>query len=362
MSKGKVLLGMSGGVDSSVAAVLLLDMGYDVVGITMKLFDYSLLGLAGAGRGCCGIDLIDDARLVCAKLEIPHYVLDFSESFRKQVIENFITEYNNGRTPNPCIACNTYIKWGEMLRYADKLDCSHIATGHYAKIIPDSGEYGLYRAQAEDKDQSYALWGIPYSALGRTIFALGDYSKSQVREIAARNGFRNADRPDSQEICFVPDNDYAGALRNWSKDDSPAFRPGPIYNTAGEKLGEHKGFANYTIGQRKGLGISSRSPLYVTRINKEDNSIIVGEDHELMASKFTLFSVNPLMNSKEIPEKLTAKIRYKHRDSPATIDFFGEGMTVTFKEAQRAVTPGQSAVLYSGDLVVGGGIISQIIE
>ncbi|UCE66990.1 MAG: tRNA 2-thiouridine(34) synthase MnmA [Candidatus Zixiibacteriota bacterium] len=362
MGKGKVLLGMSGGVDSSVSALLLTEKGYDVIGISMKLFDYSGRGINTQMGGCCGIDLIDDARLVCAKLNIPHYVLDFSEPFRKQVIDNFIVEYNRGRTPNPCIACNTYIKWGEMFDYAEKLECDYIATGHYARIIDDSGVYKLLRSRDKDKDQSYALWGIPSAALSRTIFPLGECSKKDVRKVALERHFRNADRPESQEICFVPDNDYAGALRRWSKSDSPAFQPGPVYNAAGEKLGEHKGLAHYTIGQRRGLGISSAEPLYVLKIKREDNSMIVGKDDELLAEKFTVSSVNLLIEARDVTERLTVKIRYKHQDSPATVDFFGDGMTVTFKDPQRAITPGQSAVFYSGDYVIGGGIIDEVIE
>lgn len=362
MSKGRVLLGMSGGVDSSVTASLLRDDGYEVIGLTMKLFDYSKLGMTTPQGGCCGIDLIDDARLVCSKLGIPHYVIDFSESFRKHVIDNFAREYNTGRTPNPCIACNTYIKWGEMLNYSEKLECDFIATGHYARAKQDSGECRLFRAKYREKDQSYALWGIPKAALSRTILPLGDYSKEGVRKIAAEKRFRNADRPDSQEICFVPDNDYAGTLKKWLGDDSPAFEPGPVYDTAGRKLGEHKGFANYTIGQRRGLGISSESPLYVVKINKDDNSVVVGSDDELRVSRFAVCSVNLLVEPKDIPGDITVKIRYRHDDSAASVDFYDEGMTVTFKDPQRAVTPGQSAVFYSGDLVIGGGIIDEILE
>jgi tRNA-specific 2-thiouridylase len=249
-----------------------------------------------------------------------------------------------------------------MLKYAEKLDCDYIATGHYARIIFDSGKYSLQRSKNKDKDQSYALWGIPYSTLSRTILPLGDFSKAEVRKIAGMRGFPNADRPESQEICFIPDNDYPAALKNWSTDDSAAFKPGPLYNTAGEKLGEHRGFANYTVGQRKGLGISSEAPLYVVRIRKEDNSVIVGSDEELLGTKFTVVAVNLLTDSREIPENITTKIRYKHQDRPATIDFFGDGMTVTFKDPQRAITPGQSAVFYSGDIVIGGGIIDKMVE
>lgn len=361
MSKSKVLLGMSGGVDSSVSALLLSESGYDVIGISMKLFDYSGLGIHTQMGGCCGIDLIDDARLVCAGLKIPHYVLDFSEPFRKRVIDNFISEYNRGRTPNPCIACNTYIKWGEMFDYAEKLDCDYIATGHYARIVAESGGFSLLRSKEKDKDQSYALWRIPSPALSRTIFPLGEYSKKDVRKIALEHSFRNAERPESQEICFIPDNDYAGALKNWIGGDSPAFKPGPVYNTAGEKLGEHKGLANYTIGQRRGLGISSSEPLYVLKIKRENNSVILGKDDELLATKFTVSSVNLLTEARDIPGKLTVKIRYKHQDSPANVDFFGDGMAVTFENPQRAITPGQSAVFYSGDYVIGGGIIDEVI-
>jgi tRNA-specific 2-thiouridylase len=362
MNKDKVLLGMSGGVDSSVSALLLREAGYDVVGISMKLFDYSSLGIRSPMGGCCGIDLIDDARMVCAKLKIPHYVLDFSEPFRKRVINNFTEEYSEGRTPNPCIACNTFIKWGELFDYAEKLNCRYLATGHYARISHDSGNYRLMRAKFKDKDQSYALWGIPGELLSRTILPLGENSKDDVRKIAAENGFRNADRPESQEICFIPDNDYAGALRRWSAIESEAFQPGPVYNTAGEKLGEHKGFANYTIGQRRGLGISSKDPLYVLKINKDDNSLIVGENHELLTREFTVSSVNLLTESGDIPEKMTVKIRYRHTDSAASVDFFGDGMTVTFDEPQRAITPGQSAVFYAGEYVIGGGIIDEVFE
>ncbi|UCC79206.1 MAG: tRNA 2-thiouridine(34) synthase MnmA, partial [Candidatus Zixiibacteriota bacterium] len=260
------------------------------------------------------------------------------------------------------IACNTYIKWGEMLDYAEKLECDYIATGHYGRIVAVSDRYRLMRSKFGDKDQSYALWGIPSSALSRTILPLGEHSKKEVRKIASENGFRNADRPESQEICFIPDNDYAGTLRRWSKSDSQAFQPGPIYNSAGKKLGEHKGFAHYTVGQRRGLGISSKVPLYVLRIKADDNSVIVGEDEELLARKFRVSSVNLLMETPDVPERITAKIRYKHQDSPATVDFFGDGMTVTFEEPQRAITPGQSAVFYAGDFVIGGGIIDEVIE
>jgi len=357
----RVAVAMSGGVDSSVAAALLKRQGHEVVGVTMRFLDQDPAE-AGGGRGCCGMLAVRDAARVAATLGFPHYPLDFRQDFERDIIEDFCSEYARGRTPNPCIACNTYIKWGEMLRYAEKLDCDYIATGHYARIIFDSGKYSLQRSKNKDKDQSYALWGIPYSTLSRTILPLGDLSKAEVRKIAGMSGFLNADRPESQEICFIPDNDYAAALKNWLTDESAAFKPGPVYNTAGEKLGEHKGFANYTVGQRKGLGISSRAPLYVVKICKEDNSVIVGGDEELLSKSFTVSSVNFLIDLRDISKNIAAKIRYKHRESPATVDFFGDGMTVTFKESQRAITPGQSAVFYSGDVVIGGGIIDKMGE
>lgn len=361
-SKGRALLGMSGGVDSSVAAALLVENGYDVIGVTMKLYDYSKLGVSTMMGGCCGIDLIDDARMVCSQLEIPHYVLDFTESFRKQVIDNFAREYSLGRTPNPCIACNTYIKWGELLKTADKLECDFIATGHYAKIMHENKRTSLCRAIDLSKDQTYALWGIPKAALSRTIFPLGEISKTETRKIAEKQGFRNADRPDSQEICFIPNDDYAKVLRKWSEIDKRAFEPGPIINSSGEKIGEHEGFVNYTIGQRRGLGISAKSPLYVTHINPDDKSVVVGEDKDLFSTKFAVSNVNLLIDEDKLSSNFTAKIRYKHDDCPAQVIFEDDRAIVTLKIPQRAVTPGQSAVFYDGDVVVGGGIIEKVFE
>ena len=272
-----------------------------------------------------------------------------------------MNEYASGRTPNPCVACNTFIKWGELLNYADKLECDYIATGHYARIINDLGKFRLAKASYNEKDQSYALWGISRDALSRTILPIGGISKSEVRKIAAQNEFRNAERPESQEICFIPDNDYAGALKKWSAGESDSFKSGPVYSSSGERLGEHKGVANFTIGQRRGLGISSEAPLYVLKINRDDNSVVVGRKEELLASKFTVSFVNVLVDEKNIAENLAVKIRYKHEGSPASVDFMGDGMTVTFDSPQRAITPGQSAVFYSGEYVVGGGIIENII-
>ncbi len=360
--KGRALLGMSGGVDSSVAAALLIEKGYNVVGVTMKLYDYSKLGVSTMRGGCCGIDLIDDARMVCSKLKIPHYVLDFTESFQKRVIDNFAKEYSLGRTPNPCIDCNTHIKWGELLKTADKLDCDFIATGHYARIKHETKKASLCRAADLGKDQTYALWGIPKTALSRTIFPLGEISKTETRKIAEKQGFRNADRPDSQEICFIPDDDYANVLRQWPKIDKRAFEPGPIIDAGGDKIGEHEGFVNYTIGQRRGLGISAKTPLYVIQINPDDKSVVVGEDKDLFSTKFKVSNVNLLIGEGGPSGDFTVKIRYRHEDCPAHVSFEDNSAIVTFEIPQRAVTPGQSAVFYSGDVVVGGGIIDKVIE
>jgi tRNA-uridine 2-sulfurtransferase len=356
----KVLVGMSGGVDSSVAAALLLEQGYEVIGVTLKLYDYAELDFEPPDGGCCSLDLINDARAVCAKLGVSHYVIDLQESFRKNVIEKFVDLYSRGRTPNPCIDCNRFLKWGEMLSVADKLGCDYIATGHYARIERIGQSINLLKARDNNKDQSYALWGIGCAALARTLLPVGEFTKPEIREIAQKYGFRNANRPDSQDICFVPTGDYASIVKRIRRTDDLSFQPGPILDTDGKKIGEHKGYAYYTIGQRRGFGIAAKVPLYVTRINPADRSITVGVDEALFLKRFSVIDINLL--TPDIPETVTVKIRYKHQGSPARVQLSANGAIVSFMEPERAITPGQSAVFYDGERVLGGGIIDKLLN
>ncbi len=360
--KKKVLVGLSGGVDSSMAAALLLEQGYDVIGVTLKLYDYAELDFDPPDGGCCTIELIDDARVVCASLGIPHYVIDLQKSFEKNVIDDFVESYALGRTPNPCINCNRFIKWGEMLHMADKLGCDFVATGHYARVErTESGEVRLLKSRDPAKDQSYALWGITPEALSRTLLPVGEYSKPEIRRMARERGLRNSDRPDSQEICFVPAGDYAAVVRQRRGGD-PSLQTGPILDTSGNKVGEHRGYAYFTIGQRKGFGLSASSPLYVTRINPADRSITVGTKEHLFSRRFSVVDLNLLVDAGGLPEKIEAKIRYRHEGSPACLRLHDGGAVVTFENPERAITPGQSAVFYSGDRVLGGGVIERVID
>lgn len=352
---------MSGGVDSSVAASLLHDEGFDVIGVTLKLYDYGELDFDPPDGGCCTIDLIEDARSVCSLLGIPHYVLDLRDFFKKNVIENFIEAYAGGRTPNPCVACNTFIKWKEMLKTADKLECNYIATGHYARIQETEGKARLLRGIAKDRDQSYALWGISMEALSRTLFPLGELTKRETREIARRFGFRNAGRPDSQEICFVPANDYADIIRQRFGEDSVSMRPGPIIDGAGRVVGRHKGIARYTIGQRRGLGISHPEPLYVTNIDAASATVTVGPKEMLYGSRFTVAGVNLIAPTEDFADGIDIKIRYRHKAARGTVGLSNGTAEVIFDRPERAITPGQSAVFYRDDFVLGGGIIDKVL-
>jgi tRNA-specific 2-thiouridylase len=354
---------MSGGVDSSVAAALLQEQGYDVIGVTLKLYDYAELEFEPPDGGCCTIDLINDARMVCHRLGIPHYVIDLKNAFRETVIEDFIESYTRGRTPNPCINCNRFVKWGEMLKTADRLDCRYVATGHYARIEHRPSGPVLLKSVDPGKDQSYALWGITLDALARTLLPVGHYCKPQIREKAARSGFRNADRPDSQEICFVPAGNYADAVARNRGSDHRSLRPGPIYDSAGHKIGEHRGYAYYTIGQRRGFGISAREPLYVIHIDPSDISITVGPKEKLMARRFSMIDINLLIPPGDMPpEGIDIKIRYRHHASKGVVAIDGDCGIVIFERPERAITPGQSAVFYHGDRVLGGGIIDKVLD
>lgn len=349
MENKKVLLGMSGGVDSSVSALLLKKEGYEPLGITLELF---------AGSSCCNINTYIDAKNVCKTIGIPHFTYNCKEQFKDYVINDFIDCYANCRTPNPCIECNKYMKFGIMWEKAKELGCNYIATGHYAKT-EYSEEYGrwvLKKSQAGKKDQSYVLWNIPKELIEHVVFPLADFTdKEQIREIARENDLKVANKPDSEDICFVPDGNYKKFL-----ETNSGIKPkkGNIVNSKGEILGKHTGLYNYTIGQRKGLGISYKVPLFVLGFNKEKNEVIVGEEKELYKKEITVTDINLLLVDKiEKTMEVDVKTRYSSKVAKAKIEQDGENIKVTFDEPQRAITPGQSAVFYVGDIVLGGGKI-----
>lgn len=353
----KVLVGMSGGVDSSVAAALLLEQGYEVAGCTLRLYDGEEYD-AGETKTCCSLNDVEDARGVCAKLGIPHYVLNFKQQFKDKVIKPFIDEYIAGRTPNPCIECNKKIKFSEMLFRAQALGYDKIATGHYAVIGQDSnGVYELRRPEDRNKDQTYVLYGMTQYELSKTLFPLSGINKEQVREIAGRYGFFNAEKPDSQDICFVPDGDYASFIE---RETGCRAETGNFIDEQGNILGKNSGIIRYTVGQRKGLGIALGAPAFVISKNAENNSVVLSTDEQrLFYRRVALQEVNYIYP--ELPDKplrVTAKLRYRHKDSPAVLIFTGEKTAILeFDEPQRAPSPGQAAVFYSGERVLGGGTI-----
>lgn len=353
---------MSGGVDSSVAAALLHDQGYDVIGITMKTWGFMEVGGAPKHEsGCCSLDAIYDAKNVASKFNIPHYTVDFTEAFENEVIDNFVHEYLSGRTPNPCVVCNRKIKWEELLKKADALDAKYVATGHYG-IVSYNEKAGRYTLKNSNnrKDQSYALWGLTQESLSRTLFPLGEYTKPQVRELAEKFGLKTANKPDSQEICFVADNNYERFLRERIPDVINTIEAGDIiYNN--EKVGEHRGFPFYTIGQRKGLGVAMGKPVYVKKIDHRSNKIEIGEKHDIMKEYLTADDVNFVSTDNlEIGKSVLAKIRYNDKGSPANVvDAGNDNFKIKFDKPKSAITPGQSVVLYDEEgFVLAGGVIS----
>ncbi len=347
MENKKVLLGMSGGVDSSVSALLLKNQGYEVIGATMNLYE-------GEEEGtCCSTSSTLDAKRICDKLDIPHYTLNFKDEFKNHVISDFIECYSNCKTPNPCIECNKYLKFGCMRKRADEIGCKYIATGHYAKTEYSEkyGRWVLKKSKAGKKDQSYVLWNIPKDIIEQIIFPLGDFeSKDEIRKIASDNKLAVANKPDSEDICFVPDGDYKGFLE---RNSSIKPKIGNIVNKDGVVLGKHTGLYNYTIGQRKGLGISNKVPLFVIGFDKEKNEVIVGEEKDLYKKEILVCDINLLLFDKiEKPLKVKVKTRYSAIEADATIYQENKIIKVEFDNMQRALTPGQSAVFYLDDIVV----------
>ena len=358
MEKKKVVVGMSGGVDSSVAAWLLKNQGYDVIGVTMQIWQDEEEAAMEEHGGCCGLSAVDDARRVAAALDIPYYVMNFKNEFRTQVMDYFAAEYMAGRTPNPCIACNRYVKWESLLQRSLAIGADCIATGHYARIAKlENGRFALETSVTAAKDQTYALYNLTQDQLSRTLMPVGDYTKDEIRQMAQKLGLPVASKPDSQEICFIPDDDYAGFIDRECNGQVPP--PGNFVSTDGKILGRHKGITHYTIGQQKGLGIAFGYPVFVTEIRPDTNEVVLGtnEDvftNELYADHINFMSVSDIKGTMEFK----AKIRYSHSGSMCKVTRVGEDrIHCEFEEPVRAVTPGQAVVLYDGDYVAGGGII-----
>lgn len=353
----KVVVGMSGGVDSSVAAYLLKQQGYDVVGVTMQIWqDESHEEIENKG-GCCGLSAVDDARRVAAMLDIPYYVMNFKSEFKRDVIDYFVREYLAGRTPNPCIACNRYVKWESLLTRSIQIGADYIATGHYARICElPNGRYAIRNSVTAKKDQTYALYNLTQEQLKRTLMPIGDYTKEEVRKIAEDIGLMVAGKPDSMEICFVPDNDYASFIE---KETGVTSVPGDFVDVDGNVIGKHRGVIHYTVGQRKGLGIALGKPAFVVAIRPEQNQVVIGEDRDVYTERLYANNLN-FMAVDDIPEPVhvKAKIRYSHEGAYCTVrKIDSDTIECIFDQPVRAVTPGQAVVLYDGEYVLGGGTI-----
>lgn len=358
MSKAKVVVGMSGGVDSSVAAWLLKEQGYEVIGVTMQIWQDEDTSSQEENGGCCGLSAVDDARRVAWDLGIPYYVMNFKEEFKSQVIDYFVEEYQRGRTPNPCIACNRYVKWESLLKRSLDIGADYIATGHYAQIVKvPNGRYALKKSVTAAKDQTYALYNLTQHQLSYTLMPVGAYSKDQIREIADKINLKVAHKPDSQEICFIPDNDYAGFIEESAGEKAPE---GNFVDLDGHVIGRHRGITHYTVGQRKGLNLSMGHPVFVVEIRTETNEVVIGKGEDVFSNTLRADQINWMavdgLHGEEM--RVSAKIRYSHKGAMCTIREAENGVVeCRFDEPQRAITPGQAVVFYDNDYVVGGGTI-----
>lgn len=363
--KGRVLVAMSGGVDSSVAAVMLREEGYEVIGITMKTWDYHRSGgNLGKETGCCTVESMNDARHIAVNHGFKHFIVDIREEFGDFVINRFVDDYMEGRTPNPCVLCNTHIKWAALLKRADNLGCDFIATGHYAKVREENGRHIISRGLDPKKDQSYALWGVEQKHLARTIFPLGNYPKTEIRQIAADHGLLNvADKPDSYEICFVPDDNYRRFLKDKVSGLEERVSGGKFIDQNGNIVGEHEGYPFYTIGQRRGLNLPMGKPVYVTNINPYTNTITIGEKEDLVSTTLIAKEVN-FVKYDRIPSsemEIIGAIRYNDDGAVGQITQTGDDeILVHFPTGREAITPGQAVVCYEGDDIVAGGWIKKV--